>query len=119
MFRISLIDSPPNMEPFFMNADIYVAAVFDGAGMKVKVAEALSYGLPVIGTDHAFIGYENIQCGKFVANKSKEFLIEIAKLCKLNDYRKLREDIFLEFKNNLSMNSSAMRYKNFIEKVIS
>ena len=55
---VRLIDSPESMEPYFKEADLAVAPVFDGAGMKVKVAEALSWGLPVVGTSHAFEGYE-------------------------------------------------------------
>lgn len=56
--NIRLIDTPPDMAPYFREADLFIAPVFDGAGMKVKVAEALSYGLPVVGTSHAFEGYE-------------------------------------------------------------
>lgn len=55
---VRLVDSPQSMEPHFKQADLAIAPVFDGAGMKVKVAEALSWGLPVVGTSHAFEGYE-------------------------------------------------------------
>lgn len=56
--RCILVESPDDMAPYFNDASFYIAPVFDGAGMKVKVAEAMSYGLPVIGTKHAMIGYE-------------------------------------------------------------
>lgn len=55
---IELIDSPPEMAPYLQQADLALAPVFDGSGMKVKVAEALAYGLPVVGTTHALIGYQ-------------------------------------------------------------
>ena len=55
---IELVDSPRDMKPYFERALIYLAPIFSGAGMKVKVAEALSYGLPVIGTSHALTGYK-------------------------------------------------------------
>ena len=58
--NIELIDSPLDMKPYFEKASIYLAPIFSGAGMKVKVAEALSYGLPVIGTNHALTGYRII-----------------------------------------------------------
>lgn len=54
---VTLVDSPDSMEPYFRQSDLAVTPIFDGAGMKVKVAEALSYGLPVVGTSHAFTGY--------------------------------------------------------------
>lgn len=37
---------------------LFVAPILNGAGMKVKIAEALSMGLPVIGTAEALVGYE-------------------------------------------------------------
>ena len=36
------------------------APIFDGSGMKTKVAEALMYGKKVVGTPEAFSGYEDI-----------------------------------------------------------
>lgn len=54
---ITIVNTPADMEPYFCNAELYIAPIFDGAGMKVKVAEALSYALPVVGTSHAFEGY--------------------------------------------------------------
>lgn len=75
--RVALIDSPEDMAPFFQNADMYVAPVFFGAGMKVKVAEALSYGLTVIGSHHALIGYEEAEPFIIEANTPQEFLVGI------------------------------------------
>lgn len=37
---------------------LFVAPILNGAGMKVKIAEALSMGLPIIGTEEALVGYE-------------------------------------------------------------
>lgn len=75
--QIVLIDSPEDMAPLFQNADMYVAPVFSGAGMKVKVAEALSYGLTVIGSHHALIGYEEAEPFIVEANTPQEFLAGI------------------------------------------
>jgi glycosyltransferase involved in cell wall biosynthesis len=58
--NIVIVDSPRDIKPYFEKASIYLAPIFSGAGMKVKVAEALSYGLPVIGTNHALTGYRII-----------------------------------------------------------
>ena len=72
--RIMLIDSPKDMDAYFRKASLSVAPVFDGAGMKVKVAEALSYGLPVVGTSHAFTGYDiSPGLNSFVADTADGF----------------------------------------------
>lgn len=48
--------------------------------MKVKIAEAMSYGLPVVTTSHGAIGYNlknNINI--YVADEKKEFVNAIQK----------------------------------------
>lgn len=54
---IELVDSPESMQPYFSKCDLFVAPIFDGGGMKVKIAEAMSYGLPIVTTTHGAIGY--------------------------------------------------------------
>ena len=79
--NITLIDTPETMEPYFKKCDLFVAPVFSGAGMKVKVAEALSYGKPVIGTDHALLGYKIVDGeNSFVANTADEFINKIREI---------------------------------------
>lgn len=47
-------DSPSSI---LERGGVFVAPILVGAGMKVKVAEALSYGLPVAGSSEALEGY--------------------------------------------------------------
>ena len=68
------------MAPYFQNAEFYVAPVFSGAGMKVKVAEALSYGLTVVGSHHALVGYEESAPFVIETNTAEEFLYGIEKV---------------------------------------
>lgn len=50
--------SPDEMQGLFQSSSIYLTTVRLGSGMKTKVAEALSFGLPVIATGHSLVGYE-------------------------------------------------------------
>ena len=54
---------------------VVIAPIFDGSGMKTKVAEALMYGKRIIGTREAFSGYEDIaeEVG-WVCNTKEEFV---------------------------------------------
>ena len=71
---IEVIDSPKDLSQYFKQTDVVVTPVFEGAGMKVKVAEALSYGKPVVGTTHAFIGYDvSHGIDSFIADTVAEF----------------------------------------------
>lgn len=117
--RIRVIDSPDDMTPYFDDADLYVAPIFDGAGMKVKVAEALSEGLPVIGTPHAWLGYDGILRGKFIASSANEFLDIIDKLLSnIEEIRTLSGDIRDDFMRHLSMEHSSRVYEMAFEKLI-
>ncbi|MBC2397113.1 glycosyltransferase [Clostridium tetanomorphum] len=64
---------------------IFISPIFTGAGMKVKVAEALSMGYPVIASNEALEGYEEIiyDCDNISvckANNSFEFIEAIQKI---------------------------------------
>jgi len=47
------------LEDFLPQNSLMVAPIPTGAGMKVKVAETLSMGLPIAGSDEALVGYED------------------------------------------------------------
>ncbi|CAN7450029.1 glycosyltransferase [Cupriavidus necator] len=57
---LKVIDNPDpcRMASAFASAAVYLAPVSWGSGMKTKVAEALSYGIPVICMPNAAVGYE-------------------------------------------------------------
>lgn len=77
---VLLVDTPDTMRPLFEKAEMIIAPIFEGGGMKVKIAEAMSYGLPIITTSHGIIGYKlenNSNC--FVANEIEEFVLSIKK----------------------------------------
>jgi glycosyltransferase involved in cell wall biosynthesis len=48
------------LEPHYRTARGAIAPIFDGSGMKTKVAEALMFGKRVIGTAEAWSGYEEV-----------------------------------------------------------
>lgn len=73
-----LIPSPESMKPYFDAADMVLVPIFDGGGMKVKVAEAMSYNLPVVLTSHGNIGYKIIDYETgFIADKPEDFASRI------------------------------------------
>ncbi|HSW35141.1 MAG TPA: glycosyltransferase family 4 protein [Candidatus Limnocylindrales bacterium] len=115
--NIELIDTPLEMKPYFENASIYLAPIFTGTGMKVKVAEALSYGLPVIGTNHAFTGYmitdrEN----GYQANNADGFIDSLEHYTSLPDEAKIniRAEAYKNFKENHCIESSTNNFERII-----
>ncbi|MCA1653690.1 MAG: glycosyltransferase family 4 protein, partial [Sphingomonadales bacterium] len=58
--NVRLIGEVDALAPWYQGARAVIAPIFDGSGMKTKVAEALMYGKRVIGTSEAFVGYEEV-----------------------------------------------------------
>ncbi len=53
---IEFLGEVPDVEPVYDRARVIVLPVRHGAGVKVKSIEALSRGVPCVGTSHAFEG---------------------------------------------------------------
>lgn len=58
--RIEVIGTVNDLNGWYRRAKFVIAPIFDGSGMKTKIAEALMYGKKVVGTPEAFSGYEDI-----------------------------------------------------------
>ena len=107
--NVNLIDTPEDMAPYFEGSDIVLIPVFDGAGMKVKVAEALSYGKCIIATPHALIGYSIYEgFNGYCADTAEDFSAKIFNYVKLNieDKKKISEEAYKLFENKYSMENS-------------
>lgn len=102
--NVELVNTPETMVPYFQYAEFYVAPIFRGAGMKVKVAEAFSYGLDVIGTEHALIGYDLGSAFSYEANDEETFISHIKTL---TEKEKNTEECIKMFDNTYSMDVSA------------
>ena len=114
---VELVDTPRDMMEYLRVADVYIAPIFDGAGMKVKVAEALSFGLPVIGTNHAWIGYEKVKFGRYIANTTDEFIKTMKELNEMYTVKIHRRQIRDEFNLEYSTKASETRYRELFRRI--
>ena len=80
-----------NVENLYRDTDIVISPIFEGGGMKVKVAEAMAYGKIVIGSDESYEGYQEKiprdYWDRFFyrANTVDEFVAKIRKTLNLSD----------------------------------
>lgn len=58
--NVKVIGPVENLAPWYLDAQVVIAPIFDGSGMKTKVAEALMFGRRVIATPEALVGYEAV-----------------------------------------------------------
>jgi len=56
-----IIANPLDMEKLIKNARLLVLPDLYGTGMKLRIAEALSYGVPVVGTLLGLRGYNHVE----------------------------------------------------------
>jgi glycosyltransferase involved in cell wall biosynthesis len=58
--RVTVVGAVDDLADWYRNAHFVIAPIFDGSGMKTKVAEALMFGKKIVGTPEAFSGYESV-----------------------------------------------------------
>ena len=97
-----------SLAEFAHKGDILVIPSDHGAGMKVKVAEAMKYGFIVLGSKETFVGYEKAleqSRGLVVCNCEKDFLTELNRIINLNieQINKLSVSNVNAFKENYSI----------------
>lgn len=103
---VELIPNPEEIGTFYRGACLYIAPIFYGAGMKVKVAEALSCGLKVIATSHALAGYESVDIFTVKADTKEEYIDAI--MSEVNSGMGKEKDLILQaFEQHFSLDASS------------
>ena len=70
-----------NLEPVYQESQIVICPLLSGTGLKIKVVEALSFGLPIVCTERGTDGLINkTHNGCLVSNNPHEFANYITKL---------------------------------------
>ena len=78
--KVVIVGAVDNLSEWYLNAHFVIAPIFDGSGMKTKIAEALMYGKKIIGTPEAFSGYEDIaDRAGWVCETADDFVAAIAR----------------------------------------
>lgn len=105
--RINVIGGVESLNPYYENADIVIAPLFDGGGMKSKTVEALSFGKIFVGTEESLFGFwEEMDSdirGKacYQCNTPEEWIQTINNLAN-DEIHKFNEAVFELFKARFS-----------------
>ncbi len=99
---VEVVGYVPNVQPYFNKANVYIAPLFVGAGIRIKILEAMSMGLPVVATQVSASGINaNEQDGLFITDdpiKTAEHLINL--LSNQEHTKFLGEQAFKYIRNN-------------------
>lgn len=75
---LRIIGATDDLARWYLGAHCVVAPVFEGSGMKTKIAEALMFGKRIIGTSEAFAGYDPaVVAAGWLADDAAAFLAAI------------------------------------------
>lgn len=86
--NISIYGYVENIDEFWKNADIFIVPILEGGGVRIKIIDAMSYGIPVVSTAKGAEGLavtnkKNI----YIADNPKEFCDYILKLSQEKNLR--------------------------------
>jgi len=115
--NINVIGACSDMAPYYYHADIVIAPIFSGSGMKTKTAEALMYGKTIVASTEAFEGYDidkSLVGGEF--NLSSEYINYINSF-RYSGTHKFNPTSREYFERKYSFNSSIKILKKFISNV--
>lgn len=103
--KISFIE---NLDEIYKKSKIAICPMLSGTGLKIKVVESLSYGLPVVCNERGIDGLLNkTNNGCLVTNDSLEFANYINKLLQEEEfYKRNRLEASKFFKDNFDVNKT-------------
>lgn len=73
--NVEIIGGVKNLDYWYNSADLVVAPIRYGDGMKTKTAEAFMYGKHILGTTEALCGYDDTEC--FLCETAGDFIEKI------------------------------------------
>lgn len=113
--KVQVVGTVDSLAEWYSRAQFVIAPIFDGSGMKTKLAEALMYGKKVVGTPEAFSGYEGVAADAgWVCHTADEFLAAMREATQTIQERFLPElrGIYLR---NYSFAAASERLRDIME----
>lgn len=109
--RINVIGGVDSLDSYYIDADIVIAPLFDGGGMKSKTVEALSYGKVFVGTEESLFGFweemdENLRNRTVFQHDSADEWIDTINRLVANEVHKFDEETYSLFVKKFSYESA-------------
>ena len=117
--RVRVVASPSDeqMERLFASCRVCVSTIDAGSGIKVRVAEALRRGRPVVATPHSCIGYEDIDARVLRKVGIGSMMSCLAEVLSPASYGELERTARAEFQDKLSYDAGSAAFEAVLSKV--
>lgn len=119
--HINVIGTVENISDYYEICDVVIGPIFDGGGMKVKTAEALSFGKKFVGLPECLEGYwedvwdEIKNNGIYCSSNEDEFAESLRSLWNTS-YKRRDDDIIRFMKKTYSYSAVKKKYREAIEE---
>ena len=120
--RVNVVGTVETPVPYYLDADIFIAPLFDGGGMKVKSIEAISYGKCFVGTEESLHGFweefsDSVR-NKFIykVNTKEEWIAIINKLATQDTY-KFNKTVFNDFYSHVSYETMKKSFEEQLKRM--
>lgn len=116
-YNVDVIGEVKCVSDFYRTIDVFISPIFSGAGMKVKIAEAMSYNIPIIASKFSLIGYEDAleSSSIFDADTLKQYIFVIEKLLAKNE--RIQPENSMIYKKKYSFSSNVKRFNILFGKL--
>ncbi len=114
---VELVEFAENLNDYYHKSKISICPMLEGTGIKIKVVEALSFGLPVVGTKRSVDGFSSKNNnGCIITNDPKEFRDSIVSLLENESYyNQIKKEAEIYFESNFSEKLAIEKWKNILK----
>ena len=116
--KVEVIGAVDSLAQWYRRSHFVIAPIFEGSGMKTKVAEALMFGKKIIGTPEAFSGYEQFaKRTGWVCTTAEEFVAAIDRAQKM-DLKVFDPEMRELYEKTYSFPVAQSRYADILGSVV-
>jgi len=114
--NVETIHFAENLSSYYNQSKIALCPILEGTGIKIKAVEALSFGLPVVGTAHTLDGFSSkSDNGCLIADAPEDFRNHIMALLENENYYNLIKIQAVQyFSNHFSEDSGIEKWKQIL-----
>lgn len=104
--NIEFISYVENLDDIYSKSKVSICPLQGGTGLKIKVVESLSYGVPIVCTKYGVVGMDSKYNGCIVVDEPQEFANEIKNILEDEQkYKNLQNEAKEYFVENFSKDS--------------
>ncbi len=115
--NVFVLGSVEVLNDYYISSECVVSPIFEGCGMKVKIAEALMYGKTIFGTREAFEGYIIDNSSTILCNDDNEFINNLNNFLNDPDRKVFNENSRKLFEEKYSFSVTEKIFADIIKHV--